>query len=226
MAEKQGGAKRNSIGARGDDESGSSAVYSIQGRMDKELYFPPRLARVPGGEEILIADYPTGERVGPQGAPSFDDPPSTSASDTATTSAATQRRIQWRHPRPGLSYMQPYPSPLDPIRKGQPHGILRRGGPPRSPDRYKDTAQGHGEESDDEEGEVSDDNDSYEFYSPLDKADLKSLSKSQIIEMWRASELDLRRQLSQALKAKDELSVALSRTETPAMLVEFDQVKL
>jgi hypothetical protein len=55
--------------------------------------------------------------------------------------------------------------------------------------------------------------------------------------MWRTSELDLRRQLSQALKTKDELSAVLStggvsgersRTDTPAgmLVMEFDQVKL
>lgn len=265
----------SSVGSR-DDESCSSAVYSIQGRLEREgggsssSYLPPRLlSAAPGGEEILIADYPpSGERIGPQGAASsLDDPPSTSASDTG----ATQRRriIQWRHPRPGI-----VPSPMNPTRgrvggnlsQQQPPGILRRGGggsggscgggqmlevstttaetrfsskasgtarsPPPPQKRRTDNNDTEDDEDDDDGGLSDDDDDDvgegdeYEWYSPLDKADLKSLSKNQIIEMWRASELDLRRQLSQALKAKDELSVALSRTDTPAMMVEFDQVKL
>lgn len=54
---------------------------------------------------------------------------------------------------------------------------------------------------------------SYELYSPLDRANLKDLSKSQVIAMWRTSEMDLRRQLSQALKARDELAHKLKKPE-------------
>lgn len=57
------------------------------------------------------------------------------------------------------------------------------------------------------------DSSSYELYSPLDRANLKELSKSQVIAMWRTSEMDLRRQLSQALKARDELAHKLKKPE-------------
>lgn len=62
------------------------------------------------------------------------------------------------------------------------------------------------------EGEASDSSD-YELYSPLDRANLKELSKSQVIAMWRTSEMDLRRQLSQALKSRDELVSKLKKPE-------------
>lgn len=236
----------------GTSRDRDEGVYSIQGRhLDpRESYGPPRLLPgTGGGEEILIAEYPhpLEERLGPQGA-SLDDPPSTSTSDTGP---GARRAIQWRAPRPGVA-MSPLNRKLGGLQSAPVQGILRRTGAGRGlPTKFEPAqitptpggmqfsaggmapSSGRSDETeDDEEGTVSEDEDheedSYELYSPLDKADLKSLSKNQIIEMWRASELDLRRQLSQALKAKDELGVALSRTDTPApsMMVEFDQVQL
>jgi hypothetical protein len=216
---------------------------------------PPRLCRghLPG-EEILIAEYPhqlrsrsrtsiggmssagssihrphqppgTGQYIASSSSIGIlDDPPSSTAS--ASDYGGGPRRIQWtsRHAIPSGSIPPGTPG----IRSSQqqqqsapaPQGILRKPQPPR-----KEPPEDSGEEED--AGEEASEEDSYELYSPLDKADLVGLSKSQIIEMWRASELDLRRQLSQALKAKDQLASQInSRAQTPAMLLEFDQVKI
>jgi len=66
--------------------------------------------------------------------------------------------------------------------------------------------------------------------SALNTANLRHLSKRQVISLWRTSELDLRRQLALLTRERNELKLRLHKAASaerpPWLIVEFDEVKL
>lgn len=197
------------------EEESESTIYSIQ--QGEGSY------GVGGGRDEILVVTSSRSPAGAYPAPSIPSPPIIGGA----TGELGARRIKF-----GVGG-GPISSPAPP------HGILRKG--PRAAvgaTKIESDPEDSSDKDDEEEEEEEGASDSDDLYSPLDKADLKEMSKGQVIRMWRASEMDLRRQLSQALKAKDDASSQLStsRATTPAhpqvahtrshMIMEFDQVKI